>query len=104
MGHNLVFSSSTKNLCNHSLPTLPSQSDFEACSECQRQGGKAEGFVVMFIGEIFDSSVESQMRVQSVTSAEIDFLVALSQIPVGQKHGGAKETIRCKCAVIAAAD
>src|SRR5262249_26333167 len=66
--------------------------------------GKAEGWVVVFVSQILDCSVEAQVRVESVAAAEINLLVALSQVAIRKKHGGAKEAVGSKGAVIAAAD
>ena len=85
------------------LPTLSSQSDPQAGSECERKGGKAEDFFVVLIGEIFDCGIEAQVRVQAQASTEINLLVRLCQILVGQQHGCAEEGIGGEGAVIAAA-
>ena len=57
----------------------------------------------MFVSHVFNRGIEGQPAAHIVASAEIDFLVSLGQIAIGQKHGIAEKRIAQEGAVIAAA-
>src|SRR5437016_12508382 len=57
----------------------------------------------MLIGQVLNSGIEGQPMAQIVAAAEVNFLVGLSQVAIGQKHGIAKKRITQEGAVIAAA-
>src|SRR5262249_17865249 len=85
------------------LPALSSQSDLQAGSEREREGGNAKSVVIVIAGQVLNTRIEAQMRVQPVAPAEINFLVRLGQILVGQEHGVAEEAVCGESAVIAPA-
>jgi len=84
---------------------LPSaERDFESGTETQWQRRKAEYRIVVLAAKIFYHGKQPEVRIQSVTAAEVDFLPRRSKIAIRQQQGRTEKSIAQKGAVIAPAD
>ena len=58
----------------------------------------------MLAGQVFDCRIKLKITVQTIAAADVDLLVSLSQVAVGQKHCGTERRIEEKRTAVSTAN